>query len=462
MEAVQSDQSAVLESLRTHFNSGNTRSLESRLEALNQLERLVRENTDEICQALYDDLRKPTQESVISEIAVTLGEIAVAKKNLRRWMRPESKRTPLALWPSRSRVYFDPLGVVLVIGPWNYPFQLVLAPLVGSIAAGNCTAIKPSELAQKTSQLVAKLVGRYFAPDFVRVVEGGIPETTGLLNLKFDHIFFTGSTHVGRIVLQAAAKNLVPVTLELGGKSPVIVCDDADLDLAARRIVWGKFYNAGQTCLAPDYLYVHESIAAELAGKITQGIRSQFGPQPKDSNDLARIVNQEHCRRLAELIDQNKVAVGGEVDLATRYVAPTLLQGVTWEDKIMGQEIFGPILPILTFGNLTDLFASLNCRPKPLAAYFFSRSRVHQNAFIENLNFGGGCINDVLLHFSHPHLPFGGVGDSGLGHYHGEAGFKQLSHSKSMLIRSGAFDFAARYPPYSESKLRFLRRIFGA
>jgi aldehyde dehydrogenase (NAD+) len=462
MEASQSDQSELLESLRAHFNSGQTRSRAARLEALNQLERLVRENTEAICRALFEDLRKPKQEAVISEIAVTLGEIAVAKKNLRRWMRPESKGTPLALWPSRSRVYHDPLGVVLVIGPWNYPFQLVLAPLVASIAAGNCTALKPSELTPKVSQLIAQLVGRYFARDYVRVVEGGVPETTALLALQFDHIFFTGSTQVGRIVLQAAAKNLVPVTLELGGKSPVIVCADADLDLAARRIVWGKFYNAGQTCLAPDYLYAHESVAAELIGKITQGIRAQFGDRPKESNDLARIVSEPHCRRLEGLVDRDKVIAGGEVDLASRYVAPTLMRGVTWEDKVMGQEIFGPLLPILTFSNLSDLIASLNSRPKPLAAYLFSRSRTQQDAFLEQLHFGGGCINDTLLHFSHPDLPFGGVGESGLGSYHGEAGFKRLSHAKSVLHRSGAFDFSARYPPYSAGKLKFLRRIFGA
>lgn len=449
-----------LAALRAYHESGKTKSLEARLDALDQLERMVRENTEQICQALFEDLHKPQQEALISEIAVTLEEIVVAKKNLKKWMRPKTRKAPLALWPSKNRVFSEPLGVILIIGPWNYPFQLTLVPLVGAVAAGNCAIVKPSELTPQTSRLIKNLVERYFSSDFLRVISGGIPETTALLGLKFDHIFFTGSTPVGKIVMQAAAKNLVPVTLELGGKSPVIVCEDADLDLAARRIVWGKFYNAGQTCVAPDYLYVHDHVAERLTEKIKSRILSQFGDRPSESRDFARIVNSRNTERLAKLINPDKVVLGGTVDIQSNYVEPTLMRDVSWDDKVMGEEIFGPILPILTYRDLDHLFAIIRSKPKPLAAYFFSRSREQQKAFIEQLSFGGGCLNDVVLHLSNPFLPFGGVGDSGMGRYHGEDSFKTFSHSKGVMVRYGAFDLSARYAPYSEKKLSLLRRLF--
>lgn len=460
MENLRATYQSDLADLRAYHESGKTKSLQSRLEALNRLEQLIRENTEQICQALFEDLRKPKQEALISEVAVTIEEIAVARKNLKKWMRPKAVKTPLALWPAKSRVFSEPLGVVLVIGPWNYPFQLVFAPIVGAIAAGNCAMIKPSELTPKTSQLIEGLVKKYFSPQFIRVVQGGIPETTALLNLKFDHIFFTGSTPVGKIVMQAAAKNLVPVTLELGGKSPVIVCEDADLDLAARRIVWGKFYNAGQTCVAPDYLYVHESVAEELTEKIKTNIRSQFGDQVSESPDFARIVNSRNTERLAALIDKDKVVLGGRYDVQSHYFEPTLMKDVSWDDGVMGEEIFGPILSMLTYKEMGHLFAMIRSKPKPLAAYFFSSSKEKQRAFVTDLSFGGGCINDVVVHLGNPFLPFGGVGDSGMGHYHGEDSFKTFSHSKSVMVRYGVMDFSARYAPYSDWKLKLFRLLF--
>lgn len=460
MENRRSTYLSYLADLRDYHESGKTKSLQSRLDSLNRMEQMIRENTDQICQALFEDLRKPKQEALISEVAVTLEEITVARKNLKKWMRPKSAKTPLALWPAKSRIFSEPLGVVLVMGPWNYPFQLVFAPIVGAIAAGNCAMIKPSELTPKTSQLIERLVREYFSPQLLRVVLGGIPETTELLNLKFDHIFFTGSTPVGKIVMQAAAKNLVPVTLELGGKSPVIVCEDADLDLAARRIVWGKFYNAGQTCVAPDYLYVHESVADLLTDKIKTSIRSQFGDQASESPDLARIVNSRNTERLAALIDKSKVVCGGSFDVQSNYFEPTLMKNVSWDDKVMGEEIFGPILPILTFKDLSHLFALIRSKPKPLAAYFFSSSKEKQKAFVSDLSFGGGCINDLVVHLGNPFLPFGGVGDSGMGHYHGEDSFKTFSHSKSVMIRYGFLDLSARYAPYSDWKLKLFRLLF--
>jgi aldehyde dehydrogenase (NAD+) len=448
-----------LAKLHAHFQSGATRSLEARLAALQKLERVIRENSEKICAALYADLRKPRQEALISEVAFTLEEIAVAKKHLKKWMRPKAGKAPLILFPSKNRVFFEPYGVVLAIGPWNYPFQLLFAPIVGAIAAGNCVLAKPSELTPATSRLIAQLLGEAFPKEFLHVVEGGIPETTALLNLKFDYIFFTGSTPVGRIVMQAAAKNLIPVTLELGGKSPCIVCEDADLELAARRIVWGKFYNAGQTCVAPDYLYIHESVHDQLLEKIKAAISAQFGDAPQKSPDFARIVNLRNTQRVAAMIDGKKLVTGGMVDFDDKYIEPTVLKDVSWEDKVMSEEIFGPVLPVLKYQDLDTLFATISSKPKPLAAYLFSQSREKQDRFVQKLSFGGGCINDVVIHLSNPYLPFGGVGESGIGHYHGRYSFHTLSHAKSVIFRSGKMDFSARYAPYSERKLSFLRRL---
>lgn len=446
---------------KNFFRSGATRPLKFRLAALERLEHLLVENKEQICGALYADLRKPKQEALISEVAVLLEEIHLTKKNLRHWMKPEWRWTPLTLLPGRSRIYFEPLGVVLIIGPWNYPLQLALAPLIGAIAAGNCAVIKPSELTPKTSSLIATLVRKYFAAEFVSVVEGGVAETTALLTEKFDHIFFTGSTPVGKIIMQAAAKNLVPVTLELGGKSPVVVTEDADLALAARRIVWGKFYNAGQTCVAPDYLCVHQSVARDLLLKIKEEIGVQFGLDPKLSDSFSRLVNERNCQRIAGMMDSKKIVHGGRVDISARYIDPTVMENVTWSDAIMQEEIFGPVLPILTYENFDSLIETLNAHPKPLSAYLFSSSKNTQMKFVEKVSFGGGCINDVIVHLSNPHLPFGGVGESGMGNYHGHKSFLTFSHSKSVMFRTNRFDFSARYAPYSDEKLKFLRRIFG-
>ena len=394
-------------------------------------------------------------------MAVTLEEITLAQKNIKKWLTPTIFKTPLTLMPARSQIHYEPLGATLIIAPWNYPFQLLMSPLIGSIAAGNCAVVKPSELAAHTSQLIHDLLSQSFAQDYIKVVTGGVTETTALLQLPFDHIFFTGSTTVGKIVMQAAAQNLVPVTLELGGKSPTIVCEDADLDLAARRIVWGKFYNAGQTCVAPDYLYVHESVAAALIDKIQTEIKKQFGDDPQKSEDLACIINVKNVQRLSQLLDASKVIYGGEIDVDALYVAPTLLTGVTWHDPIMREEIFGPILPILTYSQLDQAFEAIRSQPKPLSAYLFSQSRATQKKFTEELSFGGGCINDVVIHVGNPYLPFGGVGASGMGAYHGEHSFKTFSHAKSVMTRYSVLDLSARYAPYTAKKLNFLKRLFG-
>ena len=447
--------------LKTHFESGQTRTRESRLRALEQLEAMIVENQDRICEALFADLRKPKQESLIGEVAVTLEEIRLAKRKLRRWMRPKRLSSPLALLPARSRVYYEPRGVALIIGPWNYPFMLTMVPLVGAIAAGCCAIVKPSEIASRTAHTIHALLEKYLSADLVASVLGGIPETTELLKLKTDYIFFTGSTAVGRIVMEAASKNLVPVTLELGGKSPAVVCADADLDLAARRIVWGKFYNAGQTCVAPDYVLVQESIREAFLEKLKSQISAQFGENPQKSESYARIIDAKNFLRVRGLIDPAKVSFGGKSDAADRYIQPTVLSGATWQDAAMREEIFGPVLPILTFKEPADAFTAIRLRPKPLSAYLFTRADANKRAFVEDVSFGGGCINDVLVHLGNPHLPFGGVGESGIGHYHGHASFLTFSHTKSVMFRYRTLDLSARYAPYTERKTNFLSRLFG-
>lgn len=461
MNNLQDEYELSLKKLRQFHQSGQTKSLEFRLDALEKLNKMIRENTEQISDALFADLRKPLQESLVSEVAISLEEIKLAQKNLKKWMQAKVKKGPLSTMPSKNRVFYESLGTVLIIGPWNYPFQLIISPLVGAIAAGNCAVLKPSEMTTHTAMLLESLFAKYFSPDFIKVVTGGVSETTALLNIKFDHIFFTGSTAVGKVVMKAAAQFLTPVTLELGGKSPVIVCEDADLELAARRIVWGKFYNAGQTCVAPDYIYVHEKVAKEFSAELKKCIRMQFGDDPVKSPDFARIVNTKNTERIISLIDPSKVTLGGKTDIQAKFIEPTILENVSWEDKVMGEEVFGPVMPILIYNDLNSVFSIIRSKPKPLAAYLFSKNTFTQNSFISDLSFGGGCINDVFMHISNPFLPFGGVGDSGFGSYHGYESFKTFSHRKSIMIRYNFLDLSARYAPYTKNKLKLLKRLFG-
>lgn len=423
------------------------------------LENVIRQNQDAILDALEKDFRKPHHETWLSEIGVVLDEIRLAKKKLRCWMKPKRARTSLLLFPARARIYYEPRGVVLIIGPWNYPFQLIIEPLVGAIAAGCCATLKPSEISTHTSRLILRLISQAFPTDYISVVEGGVQETTNLLNQKWDHIFFTGSTTVGRAVMLAAARHLTPVTLELGGKSPVIVDATANIDLAARRIVWGKIFNCGQTCVAPDYVCAEESIAPALMAKMKEEILRQLGPQPQKSTSYSRVINSRHHQRIVSLIDQKNIFYGGGVDEADLYIQPTILKEVRWTDPIMNQEIFGPLIPILTFSRLSQCLSEIRKHPKALAAYLFTESPDSVKAFL-GLSFGGGCINDVLAHFGNSHFPFGGVGDSGLGQYHGRSSFETFSHAKSILHRYRWLDLSVRYPPYTLKKTAFLKRLF--
>jgi len=394
----------------------------------------------------------------MAEIGFLYTEIRHAVRHLRRWMQPRRVPTPLAIQPAVSWIQPEPYGQVLIIGPWNYPVQLLLAPLVGAIAAGNCAVLKPSELAPRTSEVVAGLIARTFPPEFVTVVTGGVEVAQELLSRRWDYIFFTGSTAVGRMVARAAAERLTPYTLELGGKSPCIVTADADLDLAARRIVWGKFFNAGQTCVAPDYLLVERPVMQSLLERLKGCIQRFFGPDPAASPDYARIVNQRHFDRLAGYLRNGQVAAGGQTDRDRLYIAPTLLVDVDWNAPVMQEEIFGPILPVLPFDDLEEVIGRLRQRPRPLALYLFTRSATVRDRVFGSLSFGGGCVNDTLVHLSNPHLPFGGVGESGTGAYHGRFSFETFSHRKAVLQSLPLGDPMVRYQPYGR-KLWLIRKV---
>ncbi|OQW49147.1 MAG: hypothetical protein A4S09_03530 [Proteobacteria bacterium SG_bin7] len=448
--------SNLVTSQRNYFQQGLTRSFEQRIKSLSILEQLLESNRTAICDAVHADLGKPHFETLTGEIAGVLNEICHMKKNLRNWMKPQKVKTPLLLWPSKSRIFYEPLGLSLIISPWNYPILLSLSPLVGAIASGCCAILKPSEHAAKVSTILRDLISQSFPTEYVSVVNGGVPETTSLLSQKFDKIFFTGNSQVGQIVMSAAAKNLTPVTLELGGKNPAIICADANLKLAAKRLVWGKFYNSGQTCVCPDYFYVEQSVYEEFLRYVKSEITSQFGESGKVNYNLSRIVNSFHFQRLQNLINKEKIFHGGYVSSELRFIEPTVLRDVSWDDSVMKEEVFGPVLAILPFENFESTLHLLAKKPRSLASYLFSESPEKINFFLENLSFGGGCVNDCVIHLSNSYLPFGGVGTSGIGSYHGFNSFLAFSHAKSIILGSNLMDIRSRYAPYTPQKLKFL------
>ncbi|MFQ4138256.1 aldehyde dehydrogenase [Nodosilinea sp. PGN35] len=448
----------LLRRQRAYWASGATRSLDFRLERLKALRAAIVKYQADIIDAAKQDLGRPEFEGYIEVAAIS--ELDYTMGHLRRWIKPRKASLPLSQRPGSAWVQPEPLGVMLIIGPWNYPFQLMVSPLMGAIAAGNCTILKPSELAPATSGVLAQLVKDTFDPAHVAVVEGGIDTAQALLAEKFDHIFFTGGERVGKIVMQAAAQHLTPVTLELGGKSPCIVDADVNLEVAARRIVWGKFLNAGQTCVAPDYLLVDERVRDSLVAALSQRIRACYGDNPATSPDLSRVVNDRQFDRLVGLLDQGNILVGGQHSRGDRYIAPTLIDGVGWDAPIMQEEIFGPILPILTYRDLGDAIAAVNQRPKPLALYLFTRDRQVQTQVLEQTTAGSVCINDVILQIAVWDMPFGGVGSSGMGSYHGQHSFDTFSHLKSVVKKPFWLDIDWRYPPY-EGKLDRFRKFVG-
>ncbi len=452
------DVSEVVARQRAFFRTGRTRDLAFRREQLRALRAIVVDAEPSIFEALRADLGKPPFESYGGETAIVRNEVDHALRHLSSWARPRRVPTLLAHLPGRSEVWHEPHGVVLVMSPWNYPVQLSLGPLVGALAAGNCAILKPSPMAPATSRRLAELVARSFDPGAVTVVEGGIEPAERLLAERLDYIFFTGGAKVGRRIMEAAARNLTPLTLELGGKCPCIVDADVDLDVAARRIAWGKFFNAGQSCVGVDYLLVDRRIRAALVERLAATVREFYGEDPARSPDLARIVDDRNVERLAGLLASGRIAVGGGVDRATRYVAPTILDGVQPGDPIMEEEIFGPILPVLEYGELAEAIAFVNDRPPPLALYFFSRDGRLQERVLRETS-AAGCVNDVMLQETTVHLPFGGSGESGMGGYHGKASFEAFSRRRGVLKKGFAFDVKVRYPPYA-GKLGWFRRIF--
>ncbi|NEQ49019.1 MAG: aldehyde dehydrogenase [Leptolyngbya sp. SIO3F4] len=447
----------ALKQQRLFFGSGQTKPVDFRLAQLAKLKQAIIDRQADIVAAAKADLGRPEFEAYF-EIA-TLSEINLAMKKLKSWMKPKRVKSTLENFPSSAWIQPDPLGIVLIIGPWNYPFQLMVSPLVGAIAAGNCAILKPSEHAPNTAKVVADLITDTFEPSYITVFEGDASTSQQLLAQKFDHIFFTGGTAIGRIIMEAAAKHLTPVTLELGGKSPCIIDADINLDNAAKRIAWGKFINAGQTCIAPDYLLIDRTIKDAFLKKLTAAMEEFFGKDPSQSPDLSRIINQQHFERLSRLLNSGEVLVGGETDANTRYIAPTVLDNVTWDSPVMQDEIFGPILPVLTYDRLDQAIDQINARPKPLALYFFSRDTAKQQQVLTETSSGGVCLNDTVLHIGVPGLPFGGVGQSGMGSYHGKASFDTFSHYKSVLKKAFWLDLDWRYAPYKPSKLAQIKKL---
>ncbi|MBN2296732.1 MAG: aldehyde dehydrogenase family protein [Pirellulales bacterium] len=459
--------SQVVVGLRDVFDSGRTQDVSWRIDQLDALRRLLEENESRFFGALRDDLGKSVTEAWAAELGFLLSEINFARKNLRSWMRPTRVSTPLACQPGRSWVEPQPLGLVLIIGAWNYPVGLLLGPLVGAVGAGNCGILKPSEQAPKTAALLEELLPLYLDTNCFSVVQGGAEETGGLLAERFDLIFYTGGAAVAKIVMRAASEHLTPVVLELGGKCPAIVDRDVDPATAGRRIAWGRFMNAGQTCVAPDYVLVDRDIEEPLIDGMVAAVEEFFGKQPDLSDDYGRIINNHHMQRLVDLLGKTtatatpnlQMVIGGRWDVESRYFAPTILKGVSPDSPIMGEEIFGPILPVLSVSDVDEALEFVRSQPKPLAVYTFTHDKQVERRVLHRTSSGGVCINDVIMQLTALGLPFGGVGDSGMGAYHGRHSFEAFSHKKAVMRRTLHPDLKLRYPPYDETKLKWLRRL---
>ena len=450
-----------LPAMRRYFQSGAVMPYAERRRRLLLLRDSVVKHEPDIAAALYSDLKKSREESYGTETGLVIAELNTTLKHLRRWMKPRRAVTNLVNLPSSSRIYRDPLGVVLIIAPWNYPLQLALVPLIGAIAGGNCAVIKPSEHAPATAALLEKMLSDIFPPEYIRVVQGDGAEVVKRLmqSFRWDHVFFTGSIPVGKAVYQMAASQLTPVTLELGGKSPVIVERDADIPTAAKRIVLGKFINAGQTCIAPDYLLVHKDVRDELLDSLRDVIQTFYGVRPEESYDYARIIHEKRFDILVSYLSQGRVVAGGRIDRSLLFIEPTLMEDVAPDSPLMQEEIFGPILPVFTFSNMEEALTIVRRQPDPLAFYLFTKDASLERTWMEQYSFGGGCINNTVWHFANHHLPFGGVGYSGMGAYHGKYSFETFTHAKAVMQTPGWIDPAIKYPPY-KGKLKWFRWFF--
>lgn len=439
--------SQIIKQQRDFFNTGATKDINFRINALKYLKMALKNYETELLDALKKDLNKSKTEAYMTEIGICISEINYMIKNLKRFSKPKKVKTPKAYIGSSSYIYPEPLGVTLIIAPWNYPVQLSIAPLIGSIAAGNCCVIETSNMAINSANVIRKMINKSFKNHYIYVLENTEEMPTRILEERFDYIFFTGSQRVGKIVMNSASKNLTPVTLELGGKSPCIVTPDADLEMSAKRICFGKFSNAGQTCVAPDYLLVHKNISQNLISELKKNILSFYGSNPKQSNDFGKIINMKHFERLKLLLQNQNIIFGGDLDSTNLFISPTLILNPNLDSNLMNEEIFGPILPIIEYSNLNKIISFINSKEKPLALYLFSTEDDIKNKILNNTSSGGVCINDTLIHITTNYLPFGGVGSSGMGSYHGEASFKTFSHYKSILKSSLAIDTKI-YPPY--------------
>ena len=453
------DFSDLLSKHQQFFNSNSTRDLEWRKQQLQQIKRLVNDNEQAFIDALASDLGKPAQEAWITEVSYVTGDVDHVCKRLSAWAKKRRVATPIVAQPGRSYIQPEPQGTVLIIGAWNYPMQLILAPLVAVIAAGNCAIVKPSELAPATSTLLAKLIPQYLDSQAVSVVEGAVEETSALLSLPFNHIMYTGNGQVARIVMTAAAKHLTPVTLELGGKSPVYVDKSTDITITAQRIAWGKWMNAGQTCIAPDYIITTADMVTPLVDALKKQIEKMFGKDPKQSKSYGRIVNTRHAQRIAQYLTDIDVETGGEVDIENKYIAPTIVLNPPLDSTLMTDEIFGAILPVITIDSFDDAKRFVKERDKPLSSYIFSKNKEQCQTWVNEISSGSQCINDVIMFNAVPELPFGGIGPSGMGQYSGKAGFDNFSHLKSVLARPFVKDLPVRFAPYSKMKFKFLRWI---
>jgi len=449
----------IVNQQKRFFNSNATKEVTLRIETLKKLKLILKENEEKLYTAIYTDFKKSEFETYLTELSLIYNELNDAIRNLKKWSKQKRVSTNLANFPSKSYIVPEPLGNVLVISAWNYPYQIALIPAISALAAGNTVIIKPSEIPNNTSKVLAELINTNFDESHLSVVEGGVEATTELLQQKWDKIFFTGSTPVGKIVYRAAAENLTPVTLELGGKSPTLVLADCNIKITAKRIVWAKFLNAGQTCIAPDYLLVEKSIESELLEAIKKEIQEFYPLSEIINENYVQIVNDRNFDRLKQMIPTDKIYYGGETNVKSRFIQPTLLHNINFEDSIMEDEIFGPILPVISFENLEDVITKIKEREKPLSLYVYSKNKIIIKKILHEVSFGGGAINESLVHLSNPNLPFGGVGASGIGSYHSKAGFDTFTHYKSILHKSFLFEPNIKYLPFTKLKKRILKML---
>ncbi len=461
-ELSSQDVEKILEEQKRYFDTQVTKDLDFRIKQLKVLKAGIKKYEKQIIEALYKDLGKHENEAYMTEVGYEYHSISQMIKNLKKWAKPERKSTSIISMPAKSYIISEPYGAVLIMSPYNYPFQLLIEPLIGAIAAGNTVVLKPSEAAPNISRVVGKMINDIFEEKYIACVDGSIETNTSLINSKFDYIFFTGSVQVGKIVMQAAAKNLIPVTLELGGKSPVIVDESAYIKEAARRIIWGKTLNAGQTCIAPDYVLVHESVKGELIKEMKRAIREFFGDDIEKSSSFGRIINDKHFNRIKAMIEKDKdgIVFGGHTNEKTRYIEPTLIEISSWNAATMGEEIFGPVLPILTYHNIDNAIEDINKLPKPLAFYLFTTNRNVEKKTLSQISSGNACINDTISHITNSNLPFGGVGNAGMGAYHGKASFTTFSHRKGVLRKPAKINNTIIYPPFTERQLNVIKRFF--